>query len=78
MRMLLGCFFINLRNVDLEISPLVSGEIYRLFVNTLAADGKYLGQYCENLQLLIQMQLSEKRKTFSGFFFSMSGIYINF
>ena len=38
------------------------------FVNTLAADGKYLCQYCENLQLPIQMQLSEKPKTFSQFF----------
>ena len=40
-----------------------------MFVNTLTADGKYRGQYCENLQLPIQMQLSEKRKTFSQFFF---------
>ena len=39
-----------------------------MFVNTLTADGKYRGQYCENLQLPIQMQLSEKRKTFSEFF----------
>ena len=38
------------------------------FVNTLAADGKYLVQYCENLQLPIEMQLSEKRKAFSEFF----------
>ena len=45
------------------------GEIYGAFVNTLAGDGKYLVQYCENLQLPIQMQLSEKRKTFSEFFF---------
>ena len=44
------------------------GEIYGLFVNTLAADGNYRGQYCENLQLPIQNQLSEKGKTFSHFF----------
>ena len=39
-----------------------------VFVNTLAADCKYRGQYCENFQLPIQMQLSEKRKAFSQFF----------
>ena len=38
------------------------------FVNRLAADGKYLVQYCENLQLPIEMQLPEKQKTFSQFF----------
>ena len=38
------------------------------FVNILAADGKYLVQYCENLQLRLEMQLPEKRKTFSQFF----------
>ena len=31
------------------------------------ADGKYPDQDCENLQLPIQMQLSEMRKTFSRF-----------
>ena len=39
-----------------------------VFVNTLAAGGKYPVQYCENLQLPIQRQLSEKGKTFSEFF----------
>ena len=39
-----------------------------MFVNTLTADGKYRVQYCENLQLPIQMQVSEKRKTFAQFF----------
>ena len=50
------------------MSPLVIGEILGVFVNTLTADGKYPVQGCENLQLPIQMQLSEKRKTFSQFF----------
>ena len=40
-----------------------------MFVNTLNADGKCPVQYCENLQLPIQTQLSEKQKTFSEFFF---------
>ena len=39
-----------------------------VFVNTLTADGKYLVQGCENLQLPIQMQLYEKQKTFSDIF----------
>ena len=51
------------------MSPLVLDEIYVAFVNTLAADGKYLVQYFYNLQLPIQMQLSEKRNNFSQFFF---------
>ena len=41
-----------------------------MFVNTLTADGKYPVQYCRNLQLPTQMQLSEKRKIFSEFFVS--------
>ena len=39
-----------------------------LSVNTLTSDGRYPVQGCQNLQLPIQMQLSEKRKTFSNFF----------
>ena len=53
-----------------NICPIVLGEILGMFVNTLTADGKYPVQGCENLQLPIQMQLSEKRKTFSEFFVS--------
>ena len=43
-------------------------EILRVFVNRLTADDNYPDQDCENLQLPIQMQLSEKWKTFSQFF----------
>ena len=50
------------------MSPLVLGEILRVFVNTLTADGKYPVQECQNLQLPIEMQLSETRKSFSKFF----------
>ena len=39
-----------------------------MFVNTLTADGKYPVPDCENLQLAIQIHLSEKRKIFSEFF----------
>ena len=50
------------------MSSLVLAEILGVFVNTLTADGNYLVPDCENFQLPIQMQLSEKRKTFSQFF----------
>ena len=50
------------------MSPLVLDEMLGVFVNTLTADGKYPVQGCENLQLPIQMQLSEKQKTFPQFF----------
>ena len=46
------------------MSPLAIGEILVVFVNTLTADGKYPVQYCHNLQLPIQMQLSDNGKTF--------------
>ena len=39
-----------------------------MFVNTLTANGKYPVQGCENLQLPIQMQLSDKQNNFSQFF----------
>ena len=51
-----------------KICPSELGEILRLFVNTLTADGKYPVQSCKNLQLPIQMQLSENWSTFSELF----------
>ena len=50
------------------MSPLVLGEILGVFLNTLTADGKYRVQGCGNMQLPIQMQLSEKQKIFSEIF----------
>ena len=50
------------------MSLLVLHEILGVFVNKSTADVKYPFQDCGNLQLPIQMQLSEKRKTFSEFF----------
>ena len=44
------------------MSPLVLGETLGVFVNTLTSDGMYPVQYCQNLQLPIQMQLSEIQK----------------
>ena len=50
------------------MSPLVLGELLVLFANRLISDGKYPIHEVDNLQLPIHMQLSEKRKNFSGFF----------
>ena len=50
------------------MSPLLSLEILYVFLNTLTAEAKYPIEHWENFQLLVQMQLSEKRETFSEFF----------
>ena len=50
-----------------KISPLVLSEILVVFDNTLIVDGTHPVQDCHNLHLPIQMQLSEKRKTFYVF-----------
>ena len=50
------------------MSLLVLGEVLGVYVNTLTANAKYLVQVCENLQLPIEMELSQKRKCFSEFF----------
>ena len=44
-------------------------KILRLFVNTLTADDKHYLLNRNNLTPPIQMQLSQKQKTFSEFFF---------
>ena len=44
-------------------------KILRLFVNTLTADDKHYLLNRNNLTLPIQMQLFQKQKTFSEFFF---------
>ena len=50
------------------MSPLVLGEILAVFVNRLTPDAKYTVQDCENWQLPIKLQLSQKPKSFSEFF----------
>ena len=51
-----------------NMSPQVLCKILGRFVNTLTDDGINAVQGCGNLQLPIQMQLSEKPKSFSEFF----------
>ena len=43
-------------------------EILRLFVNALTADYKYSDSNMRNLPQQFQTPLSQKQKTFSGFF----------
>ena len=40
----------------------------RLFANTLTADDKYSSRIIQNFLPQLQTLLSERRKTFSGFF----------
>ena len=49
-------------------SALVWFEILRLFVNTLTADNKYSGCNVHNFGQQVQTPLSQKQKTFCGFF----------
>ena len=52
-----------------ETSLLLIFELLRVFIETLTADHRYSLCYIWNLQVLHQMQLSKKLKTFPQFFF---------
>ena len=51
------------------MSLLMLRQIFGVFVNTLTAEGKYLVQDGENLQLATQMRLSQNEKPFLNFLF---------
>ena len=53
-------------------------KILRLFVNALTADDKHYLLNRDNLTQPIQMQLSQKQKTFSEFFFAFLKSILNF
>ena len=55
--------------MDWKKSLLVIHKILKLFVNTLTVDEKHYLLNTDNLTQAIQIQLSEKQKTFSQFFF---------
>ena len=57
---------------------LLTCEILGLLVNALAAECKYPVLIRDNLKIPIQMQLSQKRKTFSGFFAAFLKSRLNF
>ena len=53
-------------------------KVLRLSVNTLTADEKPYLLNRDNLTEPVQIQLSEKQKTFSGFLFAISKPILNF
>ena len=57
---------------------LVIHKTLRLFVNTLKLDEKHYLLNRDNLTQQIQIQLSQKQKTFSEFFFAFSKSILNF
>ena len=59
-------------------SLLLTCEILGLLVNTLAADEKYPVLNRDNLTIPIQMQLSQKQKTFSQLFRELLKSRINY
>ena len=65
-------------NVSLKKSFLFRSEILGLLVKTLTTNYEYSGSNTGNLPLPAQMQLSEKLKTFSLFFYCTFWICVKF
>ena len=59
-------------------SLLLRWKTLGLLVNTLADDEKYPVLNRDNLTIPIQMELSQKQKTFSEFFAAFLKSYLNF
>ena len=59
-------------------SLLLICKVRKLFVNALTARDKYSLRNRKNLTQPIQMQLSQKEETFSGFFFAFLKCILNF
>ena len=57
--------------------PSVWYQILRLFVNALTADDKYSGSNMKKLPQQFQTPLSQKEKTFSGFFIAFLKCALN-
>ena len=66
------------RQLSPKNSLLLTCQILGLLVNTFPADGKYPGLNRQNLTIPIQMQLSQKQKTFSEFFAAFWKCRLNF
>ena len=50
------------------MAPLVTSEIFRLFVNTLTPDDRYSRRYMQTFWQQVQTPWSQKGKTFWGLF----------
>ena len=66
------------RKLSWKKSLLLTCKILGLLVNTLAADEKYPVFKRDSLTIPIQMQLSQKQKTFSEFFAAFLKSSLNF
>ena len=66
------------RKLSWKNSLLLTCKILGLLVNTLATDEKYPVVNRDNLTIPIQMQLSQKQKTFAQFFAAFLKSTINF
>ena len=66
------------RQLSWKKSLLLTWLILGLLFSTLAADGKYPGLNSVNLMIPIQMQLSQKQKTFFQYFARLSKSRLNF
>ena len=64
--------------IALQKSLLVIHKILRLFVNTLTVDEKRYLLTRDNLTQTIQIQLSQKQKTFFEFFFAVLKTLLQF
>ena len=69
---------ITVNVVPLEKVFLVIHKILRLFVNTWTVNDKHYPLNRNNLTQPIQMELSQKQKTFSQFFFAFLKSILNF
>ena len=69
---------ITLKVVSLKKSFLVIHKILRLFVNTLTVNDKDYLLKRENLAQPIDIQLSQKQKTFSEFFLAFLKSKLNY
>ena len=79
MTAILQKLIINLKVNALEkVSFLVIHKILRPFVNTLAVNDKHYLLNRDNLTRPIQLQLSQKQKIFSEFFFPFLKSTLNF
>ena len=69
---------ITVKVVPLEKVSLLIHKILRLFLNTLTVNDKSYLLNTGNLPQAIQIQLSEKQKTFSEFFFAFFKSILSF
>ena len=60
------------------MSALVSSEIFRLFVNTLAPDHKYSRRYMQNFLQQLQTPISQKGMAFFWIFYCISEMCLGF